>query len=119
MPTTRPRYQVTDTGRVRSLLDLAAAAWPEQAGDRKALLLRLAETGAQHLTSSSQDLPLADRLLPHAGRWVAIRGERLLYAAEHAGAVVRWLQEHDERADQLYRVPREASEVGGEHGLRA
>lgn len=119
MPTSRPRYQVTDTGRVRSLLDLAAAAWPEQAADRKALLLRLAETGAQHLSESPGELSLAERLRPHAGRWVAIRGDRLLYAAEHAGAVARWLQEHDEHADQLYRVPSDASEVGGEHALRA
>lgn len=118
MPTTRPRYQVTDTGRVRHLLDLAAIAWPEDADDRKALLIRLAETGAQHLSTEPSSAPLADRLRPHAGRWVAIRDDRLLHAAADAGAVARWLTEHGERADQLYRVPREPGEVGGEHGLR-
>jgi hypothetical protein len=45
MPTSRPRYSVTDTGKTAELLDLAARAWPE-VEDRKALLLRLAEAGA-------------------------------------------------------------------------
>jgi len=45
VPTTRPRYSVTDTGKTAKLLDLAARAWPE-VQDRKELLLRLAEAGA-------------------------------------------------------------------------
>ncbi len=45
MPTTRPRYSVTDTGKTAELLDLAERAWPE-VGNRKELLLRLAEAGA-------------------------------------------------------------------------
>lgn len=44
MPTTRPRYSVTDTGSVRELLDDAQRQWPE-VRDRKELLLRLARTG--------------------------------------------------------------------------
>lgn len=44
MPTVRPRYTFTDTGRVQELLDVAQARWPE-VGDRKELLLRLAEEG--------------------------------------------------------------------------
>jgi hypothetical protein len=44
VPTTRPRYTVTDTGHVRELLDAAQARWPETS-DRKALLMRLAEAG--------------------------------------------------------------------------
>lgn len=46
MPTTRPRYTVTDTGATAELLDIAHRAWPEL-GDRKELLLRLAEVGAE------------------------------------------------------------------------
>jgi len=45
VPTTRPRYSVTDTGKTAELLDLAERAWPE-VHDRKELLLRLAEAGA-------------------------------------------------------------------------
>jgi hypothetical protein len=50
MPTTRPRYTITDTGPVRDLLDNAEGRWPE-VGDRKELLLRLARAGhdALHL----------------------------------------------------------------------
>jgi hypothetical protein len=44
MPTTRPRYTVTDTAEVREMLDLAHQAWPEVV-DRKELLLRLAAEG--------------------------------------------------------------------------
>ena len=40
MPTTRPRYTVTDTGDVSEMLDLARRVWPEVT-DRKQLLLRL------------------------------------------------------------------------------
>jgi uncharacterized protein YecT (DUF1311 family) len=45
VPTTQPRYSVTDTGKTADLLDLAQQAWPD-VRDRKELLLRLAEAGA-------------------------------------------------------------------------
>jgi hypothetical protein len=48
MPTIRPRYTITDTGRTQSLLDDAQRHWPEVA-DRKELLLRLAQTGHDSL----------------------------------------------------------------------
>jgi hypothetical protein len=44
MPTTRPRYTITDTGAVSEQLDEAQRRWPE-VGDRKELLLRLAAAG--------------------------------------------------------------------------
>ncbi|HWT94184.1 MAG TPA: hypothetical protein VN238_14355 [Solirubrobacteraceae bacterium] len=115
MPTTRPRYQVTDTGRVGALLDRAAAAWPDIAHDRKRLLLRLAETGAEHLPQPADDLD--GTLRDHAGQWVAIRDGRLLVAADDATAVVTWLQEHGERAEELYRVPASVEDLPAEHGL--
>lgn len=46
MPTTKPRYTVTDSGSVSELLDEAQRHWPEVT-DRKQLLLRLAETGCE------------------------------------------------------------------------
>lgn len=104
---------------MRDLLDLAAVAWPEDAENRKALLLRLAEIGAEHLPEHEDRGTLTDRLRPHAGRWVAIREDRLLTAADDAATVVRWLRARGERADQLYRVPRTVAEVGGHHGLDA
>ena len=50
MPTTRPRYTVTDTGEVREMLDLAERAWPE-VRDRKELLMRLAACGREIVAS--------------------------------------------------------------------
>ena len=44
MPTTRPRYQVTETREVAQALDRAAKQWPGE--PRSKLLLRLIETGA-------------------------------------------------------------------------
>jgi hypothetical protein len=44
MPTTHPRYTVTDTGAVREMLDLAQRRWPD-VHDRRQLLLRLAGAG--------------------------------------------------------------------------
>ncbi len=40
VPTTRPRYTVTDTGEVSEMLDLARRAWPD-VSERKELLLLL------------------------------------------------------------------------------
>jgi hypothetical protein len=48
VPTTRPRYTVTDTGHTAELLDLAQRAWPEVT-DRRQLLLRLTEAGSEAL----------------------------------------------------------------------
>jgi len=44
MPTTKPRYTVTDTGELAAMLDDAHRRWPE-VPDRKQLLLRLAAEG--------------------------------------------------------------------------
>jgi hypothetical protein len=48
MPTTRPRYTVTDTAEVSEMLDLAHRAWPDVT-DRRQLLLRLAAEGRDAL----------------------------------------------------------------------
>jgi hypothetical protein len=60
VPTTRPRYTFTDTGHVRQLLDSAERHWPEIA-DRKSLLLRLAEEGAQALDAADEELAVDER----------------------------------------------------------
>lgn len=56
MPTTKPRYTVTDTGELATMLDDAHRRWPE-VPDRKKLLLRLAAEGH---TSLSRELAGAD-----------------------------------------------------------
>jgi hypothetical protein len=57
MPTTQPRYTVTDTGDIRAMLDLAQRRWP-QVSDRRQLLLRLARTGGEQLKA---ELDAGDR----------------------------------------------------------
>jgi hypothetical protein len=49
MPTTKPRYTITDTGTVSDQLDEAQRRWPE-VRDRKELLLRLAAAGKATIT---------------------------------------------------------------------
>jgi hypothetical protein len=44
VPTSKPRYIITDTGKTSEMLDLASRTWPETT-DRKQLLLRLAALG--------------------------------------------------------------------------
>ena len=44
VPTTRPRYTLTDTGAVEEMLDIAQRRWPGV--ERKELLLRLTRAGS-------------------------------------------------------------------------
>lgn len=115
MPTTRPRYQVTDTGLTRAALDRAAAAWPELANDRKALLLRTLEHGAATLEPAESDLDREVR--KHAGEWVAIRHNQLLMTSTDGKEILDWVKANDLQLDYFYRVPESAEgwEVG-EHG---
>ncbi len=50
MPTSQPRYTVTDTGKLHDMLDMAQRHWPD-IRDRRQLLLRLAGVGADHVAS--------------------------------------------------------------------
>ncbi len=54
MPTTRPRYTLTDTGELTELLDEAQRRWPE-VRDRKELLLRLAAAGGEAIEHEAAD----------------------------------------------------------------
>jgi hypothetical protein len=60
MPTTRPRYTVTDTGEVGEMLDLAQRAWPDIT-DRKRLLLRLAAVGRDAIQRELDEADAAQR----------------------------------------------------------
>jgi hypothetical protein len=60
MPTTRPRYTITDTGSIQDQLDDAQRRWPE-IQNRKDLLLRLAATGHDALQLSSAEVDAEHR----------------------------------------------------------
>jgi hypothetical protein len=49
VPTTQPRYTVTDTGDLRRMLDLAQRRWPH-VRDRRKLLLLLAAAGEEAIS---------------------------------------------------------------------
>lgn len=72
MPTDKPRYQVTDTGEVADLLDLAADRWPATR-DRKALLVQLLRVGAAELSAERDDAEAASR---RAGQVAAMLASR-------------------------------------------
>lgn len=54
MPTTKPRYTLTDTGALGELLDQAQRRWPD-VRDRKELLLRLAATGQEAIEREARE----------------------------------------------------------------
>lgn len=54
MPTTRPRYTLTDTGTLREQLDEAQRRWPE-VQDRKELLLRLTAAGQKAIEREAEE----------------------------------------------------------------
>lgn len=47
MPTTRPRYTLTETDDLAAALDAAARLWPESRNDRSALLRQVIELGTR------------------------------------------------------------------------
>ncbi len=60
VPTTRPRYTITDTGDLAEILDAAQRRWPEVT-QRKLLLLRLAEEGHRTLSRTEKQAQAHDR----------------------------------------------------------
>lgn len=60
MPTTRPRYTVTDTGNLREQLDQAQRRWPG-IHDRRQLLLRLVAAGQESIEREAIDRGVAVR----------------------------------------------------------
>lgn len=54
MPTTKPRYTITDTGELSDQLDEAQRRWPD-VHDRKELLLRLAAAGREAIEREASE----------------------------------------------------------------
>ena len=60
MPTTKPRYTVTDTGELSEQLDEAQRRWPD-VHNRKELLLRLATAGRDAIEREANERNTAIR----------------------------------------------------------
>ncbi|MDR3359678.1 MAG: hypothetical protein LBO20_03310 [Bifidobacteriaceae bacterium] len=69
MPTTRTRYQITETDPIARALDLATERWPTE--PRSRLVVKLIETGAQTLAAEAADRRSEHARLveAHAGRF--------------------------------------------------
>lgn len=116
MPTMRPRYQITDTGRTERMLDRAAAAWPEMAEDRKGLLLRALERGTTDLEPANTNLE--EELRQHVGQWVVIKHGRVWMASDDPQEIVDSLKTNNVRGDHMFIVPENFDVFSefGEHG---
>ncbi|MGO9320010.1 MAG: hypothetical protein ACLPUT_06945 [Solirubrobacteraceae bacterium] len=55
----------------------------------------------------------AETLEPFIGQWVATKGPEVLVAAGDPRTVVRWLAEHRQQADSMFRVPAGEFEASG------
>ena len=60
MPTTRRRHIITESDAVAEALDDAAVRWPEEAGNRPRLLLRLIAEG-HHAVAAQRETDVSRR----------------------------------------------------------
>lgn len=86
VPTTRPRYTVTDTGEVSEMLDLARRAWPD-VSERKELLLLLVGEGRDAV---KRRLDEADGAVRRAAQRDALKRAGTLLDTDALLADVAW-----------------------------
>ena len=83
----------------RTLIRLGFAA-----GRRPSTSAR-SRVGDIRVHSPSEPERLGDRLRSLAGRWVAIKDDEVLHAADTPRELVEWLSQHGQKADSMFRVP--------------
>ncbi len=88
----------------RTLMRLGYSAGRRGVG---ALATTPSGTGKSAVSTSAPaaDERLADRLRPLVGRWVAIKDDDIVHAADTPQQLVGWLGEHGQKADSVFRVP--------------
>lgn len=89
----------------RTLMRLGFAAGRRGVGSVATAPTARVESLAGAPASTSGEPRLADRLRPLAGRWVAIKDDDIMHAADTPQQLVGWLGEHGQRADSVFRVP--------------
>jgi hypothetical protein len=87
----------------RTLIRLGFAAGRRATGGPARTSARRVERS----TSAAQvaEQPLADRLRPLVGRWVAIAEGDVIHAANTPQELVAWLSRHGRKAESVFRVP--------------
>lgn len=56
---------------------------------------------------------LAERMRAFTGEWIAIKDDEILHASNTPQALVRWLGNHGQKADSVFRVPEDDLAVSG------
>jgi hypothetical protein len=74
------------------------------AGRRGATASSSRLTGVQGRTGAAPER-LADRLRSLPGQWVAIKDDDVIHATGSPQELVRWLGEHGQKADTMFRAP--------------
>jgi hypothetical protein len=64
---------------------------------------RVRRAGALRTAKAREEL--SGQLQQLAGKWVALNGHDVLYAADSPQKVVSWLAQHGQQADSMFRVP--------------
>jgi hypothetical protein len=59
---------------------------------------------ALEITEASGE-SLAERMRAFTGEWIAIKDDEILHASNTPQALVRWLGNHGQKADSVFRVP--------------
>jgi hypothetical protein len=84
-------------------------------------LLRLGFTAGRRGSQSTSPLArteapdesLAERMRAFTGEWIAIKDDEILHASSTPQALVRWLGNHGQKADSVFRVPEDDLAVSG------
>jgi hypothetical protein len=56
---------------------------------------------------------LAERMRAFTGEWIAIKDDEILHASSTPQALVRWLGNHGQKADSVFRVPEDDFAASG------
>jgi hypothetical protein len=63
--------------------------------------------------AEAPDESLAERMRAFTGEWIAIRDDEILHASSTPQALVRWLGNHGQKADSVFRVPEDDLAASG------
>lgn len=74
MPTTRPRYPITETDEISVALLAAAKRWPEDADSPRMLLLHLIAEGAATVSSTDESMRRRAAIEASSGAFTEVYG---------------------------------------------
>ena len=93
--------------------DSSARAASRQGAPLSGCTGRAAPPPSRSRPSVARSRPSAAALDPFVGQWVATKGEEVLVGAGEPRTVVRWLAQHNQQADSMFRVPSDEHEASG------